>query len=687
MEATAAEMNDLKSVSITNAQANILHNVDPDLGFEELNLLLQLDINLLDLNVLKRGFIIREDDGMPNDANVMTEDECLRYANNFAGSTMIVYDRDDYQKGCWSKFTRTGNILYFYYNKDTTSLKPCKTGGYKCIERKSMPPVEVYNLLPGLTVDAKQLNIFKDVRGTVSEDLNKLVGLSVPSKEINVLEGVKSSVSSKELNMLKNLQVNSNETNVLRGVDHRLNATNDLNQLVGLLSNASKINTLVGVNTNQPIPFNLLKDLESKAAELNIMDGVNVDLQTQTLNSLIGLDLQDPYKGYCSTKDRITEEDCEYDVIIDGKSDLSLNATGCEVFARRFNYLWTVATTLGDGKPSGCVVYNDGVDSVIYNKYATSSMPCSNDKKCIQRSAYDWTADYENDLNILKGVNHQLSKNELDKLKGLKTPASSWNALENIEVSELQLLHEKAPLYSEEAGQLYSGSTCSDANDCQTKCSADLECVGYSVKSGVYTFGNLPTQDAAATGYTKHFGISEPEKLVSTSANGGTTFAKNVQVQGNVSVPDGKLLLNGASVTVQTVQLNDLKLVDHLKATTTEINALDDIITTPAKLNLMTNYTGSTDDLNRLADITPGISASNKVLTSSETHGLVTVAGDVDIKNVSVSLNGLTMQDGAITSTSEELNVLHDMSSELTVEEINRLDVSQKVLQKQERHW
>ena len=422
LEATAAEMNDLKSVSITNAQANILHNVDPDLGFEELNLLLQLDINLLDLNVLKRGFIIREDDGMPNDANVMTEDECLRYANNFAGSTMIVYDRDDYQKGCWSKFTRTGNILYFYYNKDTTSLKPCKTGGYKCIERKSMPPVEVYNLLPGLTVDAKQLNIFKDVRGTVSEDLNKLVGLSVPSKEINVLEGVKSSVSSKELNMLKNLQVNSNETNVLKGVDHRLNATNDLNQLVGLLSNASKINTLVGVNTNQPIPFNLLKDLESKAAELNIMDGVNVALQTQTLNSLIGLDLQDPYKGYCSTKDRITEEDCEYDVIIDGKSDLSLNATGCEVFARRFNYLWTVATTLGDGKPSGCVVYNDGVDSVIYNKYATSSMPCSNDKKCIQRSAYDWTADYENDLNILKGVNHQLSKNEFDKLKGLKTP-------------------------------------------------------------------------------------------------------------------------------------------------------------------------------------------------------------------------------------------------------------------------
>ena len=66
-----------------------------------------------------------------------------------------------------------------------------------------------------------------------------------------------------------------------------------------------------------------------------------------------------------------------------------------------------------------------------------------------------WTVDYENDLNILKGliINHE---DEFYKLKGLRTLASSWNALENIQVSELHLLHEKAPLYPKK--QVYSGS-------------------------------------------------------------------------------------------------------------------------------------------------------------------------------------------------------------------------------------
>ena len=86
------------------------------------------------------------------------------------------------------------------------------------------------------------------------------------------------------------------------------------------------------------------------------------------------------------------------------------------------------------------------------------------------------------DLNVMKDVNPALNSSQLSRLVGLKADADALNGL-SVSSSELNLIHDLTPVYTSETSEIYSGSSCSDATDCASKCTADGNCLGYSLVS------------------------------------------------------------------------------------------------------------------------------------------------------------------------------------------------------------
>ena len=134
------------------------------------------------------------------------------------------------------------------------------------------------------------------------------------------------------------------------------------------------------------------------------------------------------------------------------------------------------------------------------------------------------------------------------------------------------------------------------------ECGATYTCVQKPGNTWIdWEYGSTLSTDADTTSYYKGFGKTDPSKIVTTDAQGKVTFSQNVEIDGDLDVPDGQLFLNGQPVTVSSSEINDLALIKDINATIAEINTLDTVVATPAKLNIMHggNQSNATD-LNRL---------------------------------------------------------------------------------------
>tara|TARA_B110000008_G_scaffold244598_1_gene254340 strand:- start:9793 stop:12048 length:2256 start_codon:yes stop_codon:yes gene_type:complete len=204
---------------------------------------------------------------------------------------------------------------------------------------------------------------------------------------------------------------------------------------------------------------------------------------------------------------------------------------------------------------------------------------------------------------------------------------------------------------------------------------ADLQLNGVNVTATadeLNTLGNGVVQNDIDRIVVATLGITAPNKVVTADENGTVTFKHNVEIDGDLNIPNGKLKLGGIVIDKTATQLNDA--VAHfvgLTANAAEINSLDGIVATTEELNKLHLSTADKDDFNRLDITTVGLAEAGKVVTADET-GKVTlldadVTGTMDI--TALSINGV-----AVTSTAAELNVLKDVTA--STEELNRLDIT-----------
>ncbi len=219
------------------------------------------------------------------------------------------------------------------------------------------------------------------------------------------------------------------------------------------------------------------------------------------------------------------------------------------------------------------------------------------------------------ELNILKDIDTSITFNDINKLKNLEADASDLNALHDSGVTKTE-------------------------------------------------FQRL---DVAV------LGESEANKVVTADASGNVVFKHNVEIDGDLNIPHGKLKINGVIVDKSATQLNDA--VAHfagLTASTAEINTLDGIVATSAELNGLHLVTADKDDFNRLDIATEGTSEAGKVVTA-DAQNKVTFSGNVDVTGTldttSLQINGV-----AVTSTASELNILSSVTA--TAGQLNSLIVA-----------
>lgn len=219
------------------------------------------------------------------------------------------------------------------------------------------------------------------------------------------------------------------------------------------------------------------------------------------------------------------------------------------------------------------------------------------------------------ELNILKDIDTSLTFNDFNKLQNLESDASDLNALHDSGVTKAEF-------------QRLSVST---------------------------------------------FGESEANKVVTADASGNVVFKHNVEIDGDLNIPHGKLRINGIVVDKSATQLNDA--VAHfvgLTASSAEINTLDGIVATSAELNKLHLVTADKDDINRLDIATEGTSEAGKVVTA-DAQNKVIFSGDVDVAGTldatTLQINGVT-----VTSTASELNLLNGVTA--TAADLNSLIVA-----------
>lgn len=219
------------------------------------------------------------------------------------------------------------------------------------------------------------------------------------------------------------------------------------------------------------------------------------------------------------------------------------------------------------------------------------------------------------ELNILKDIDTSITFNDINKLKNLEADASDLNALHDSGVTKTE-------------------------------------------------FQRL---DVAV------LGESEANKVVTADASGNVVFKHNVEIDGDLNIPHGKLKINGVIVDKSATQLNDA--VAHfagLTASSAEINTLDGIVATSAELNKLHLVTADKDELNRLDITTEGASEAGKVVTA-DAQNKVTFSGDVDVTGT-LDATTLKINGVAVTSTASELNILSGVTA--TAEQLNSLVVA-----------
>ncbi|MAD25474.1 MAG: hypothetical protein CMO44_15030, partial [Verrucomicrobiales bacterium] len=120
------------------------------------------------------------------------------------------------------------------------------------------------------------------------------------------------------------------------------------------------------------------------------------------------------------------------------------------------------------------------------------------------------------------------------------------------------------------------------------------------VRKSEYSYG------AATTGlpiisYVKGVGRSAAGKVVTADTDQHVQLVNNVTIEGDLDVPVGEINIEGVSLTVTAVELNQAgNLHGNITASAQELNSLSGILSTITELNTMSGVTADTTDLNRV---------------------------------------------------------------------------------------
>ena len=171
-------------------------------------------------------------------------------------------------------------------------------------------------------------------------------------------------------------------------------------------------------------------------------------------------------------------------------------------------------------------------------------------------------------------------------------------------------------------------------------------------------------------------GETQNSKAVTADSSGNVKFNGNVEIDGDLDIPNGQLKLQGVNldVSVTATIINDATThFNELTATVDEINsALDGITATATELNLLHGVTATTNELNRLDIATAGQTAAEKVVTADSN-------GDVKFNNRAQfdaelhAKSTFKIANVEVTSTAAELNILDGVSPDLTTSKLNYL--------------
>ena len=156
----------------------------------------------------------------------------------------------------------------------------------------------------------------------------------------------------------------------------------------------------------------------------------------------------------------------------------------------------------------------------------------------------------------------------------------------------------------------------------------------------------------------KIVGAVTAAQLTNFATKDGTTFT------GDVTIPDGDLILASTAVTSTAAELNildgctatytELNIMDGVTATTAEINYLDDDDLTAADLTKLAAITADATEINVLDGVTGGTVTASKAVVVDANKDIaslrnVTLTGELDAATLDIS--GVVDIDGDVDIT------------------------------------
>ncbi len=661
---------DFPNISTLTAKMNTLLDGDPELVIE---LAQKAQPKSPILTQLSAGFIV--------DNMTVPSNSTLTIADSLGGQGTIIVESlsaETAEIDVLKASTIVGNVDFqgnslTDVNLDTTNLR---IGGHL------------------LLANARELNSLVGIDpGLKAEDISKIKGLDiVDASDLNVLKNISKKLTSKELNQLVDLDINPGDLNFLKGIDQRL-GKEELDLLVGLDVDSATLNLLKGLTTTAQ-ELNAFSGLTTTTDELNVLTNVSTQLTSKELNQLVGLDILpgdlnvlkgvDPALSHeeLSLLVGLTASAASLNTLTNvsqelGHEELDL-LVGLKANAQEINTLEGVNLALGKNEWNRLVNLdvNPGDLNVLKNVDPRLGKEELNLLVGLQAKA--------NEINVLKDVNTALSAIELNKLVGLTAESQYLNILKDVNTDldkqELNLLV-GLDVDSVDDLNILKGVRHDIGKD-------ELNnLVGLEVDATVINrlaFGPNEQLETAVTGAEfalidniAKLGETEPLKAVTTDSAGNVVFKGNVEIDGDLDIPHGKLKLNGVAISADiTAQvINDAAThFNALTATVQEINqALDGITADATDLNKLHLMTATTEEMNRLDIAEAGKTQPNKVVTA-DSDGNVDFQNKVTFQGV-VDMAELHIDSVKVESTATELNVLHGIESTLSTAEINYLDL------------
>ena len=189
-----------------------------------------------------------------------------------------------------------------------------------------------------------------------------------------------------------------------------------------------------------------------------------------------------------------------------------------------------------------------------------------------------------------------------------------------------------------------------------------VKATGISGSSNPYTLTVVRNQESSGAKAfdqgRKIVGAVTAAQLTNFATKDGTTFT------GDVTIPDGDLILASTAVTSTAAELNildgctatvsELNIMDGVTATTSELNIMDGVTATYSELNILDGVTATAAEINVLDGVTGGTVTASKALVVDGNKDLaslrnVTLTGELDAATLDIS--GVVDIDGDVDIT------------------------------------